>query len=93
MVLPLDNNCKTIFLQRYHPTNGVALGRYFSYQVLLAGGLGLGSCLGEGLINRVVAKPKTAESQEIAADRFFEMRPRRAGVSARFAYAPVCQNL
>ena len=93
MVLPLDNNCKTIFLQRYHPTNGVTMGRFLTCQELLAGGLGLGSCLGEGLINRVVAKPKTAESQEIAADRFFEMRPRRAGVSARFAYAPVCQNL
>ena len=69
------------------------MGRYFSCQVLLAGGLGLGSCLGEGLINRVVAKPKTAESQEIAEDHFLKLRPRRAGVSARFAYAPVCQNL
>ena len=69
------------------------MGRYLTRQELLAGGLGLGSCLGEGLINRVVAKPKTAESQEIAEDHFFEMRPRRAGVSARFAYAPVCQNL
>ena len=69
------------------------MGLFLTCQELLAGGLGLGSCLGEGLINRVVAKPKTAESQEIAADHFFKLRPRRAGVSARFAYAPVCQNL
>ena len=68
------------------------MGRYLTRRELLAGGLGLGSCLGEGLINRVVAKPKTAESQEIAADRFFEMHPRRAGVSARFAFGPVCQS-
>ena len=36
------------------------MGRYLTRQELIAVGLGLGSCLGEGPINRVVAKPESA---------------------------------
>jgi len=35
------------------------MGRYLTRRELLAVGLGLGSCLGEGPINRVVAKPES----------------------------------
>jgi hypothetical protein len=59
MVLQLDNNRKTIFCSDTIPSNGVTMGRYLTRRELLAVGLGLGSCLGEGPINRVVAKPES----------------------------------
>jgi hypothetical protein len=68
MVLQLDNNRKTIFSSDAIQSNGATMGSFWNRRELVAVGLGPGSCLGEGLINRGLAEPKPARSEEIAAD-------------------------
>ena len=68
------------------------MGRYLTRQELLAGGLVLGSCLGKGLINRVLAKPKPRNHRRLLQIASLRWALGERVLSAGFAFGPACQK-